>query len=504
MNQVLSPSQMKDLDARTINEFGLPALVLMENAGRGCADFLVQHFPEVLKGLVIILHGTGNNSGDGFVIARWLASSGVRVVLLKVTGDKFTPESRANSVLCEKMGINSMDWSTTSALARHLLHQCSLIIDAVYGISFHGILPTEVASVFAEVNTLKSLKIAIDIPSGVNADTGSSDRNAFVATHTLAIHCLKTGHLLHEGRQHCGQVHRIPIGIPLAYHSEYPEQRMIDETNCEYPLRRKQAHKGEYGRVYVIGGSAGYTGSVALAAQAALRAGAGFVYLCSRAELSGQYSTLPPEIMFRGIAGHSAKGLPDTDKLQDEISQADAVLIGPGLGLDAFALKLLTFVLSHVHVPLIVDADAITLLAANPRLNRYLVEPNVLLTPHYGEFSRLTGKSVEEIKADTLMFMRVYVAKTRTTLLLKGNTTVFCDSNRMLFNLSGNDGLATGGSGDVLGGIIASFCAQGLELGKAAINASYMMGKTAEMLADKRSTASIIPSDIIANLFVKS
>jgi len=504
MNRVLSSQQMKDLDKRTIEEFGLPARVLMENAGRGCADHLLRRFPDVLKGIVIILHGAGNNSGDGFVIARWLAGVGVKVLLLKITGDKFTNESRLNFELCEKMGLNCMEWSSTSALAKHLLHRCSMVIDAVFGIGFHGALPSDVAEVFAEVNSLPSLKIAIDIPSGVDSDSGRADNLAFHADHTLAIHGYKTGHLLHQGRLHSGILHKIPIGIPWLYHNDLPMQELISDSNHVCPVRNQDAHKGDYGRVYVLGGSVGFTGSAALAARAALRSGAGFVYLCSRAELSVHYTAIPPEIMFRAIPTDDKTGSPDLEKLGSELSRSSAVLIGPGMGLDAYALKILTYVLGHVYVPIVVDADALTLIASNTKLHKHLAQPNVLLTPHYGEFARLTGKSVDEIIADTLTSLRVYLAKTKAKVLLKGHTTIFCDDSRTLFSISGNDGLATGGSGDVLGGIIASFCAQSMEPGKAAINAAHLMGKTAEKLAETKSTAAIIPSDIIDHLFVKT
>lgn len=502
MSIVLSSKQMQALDQKTIVDFGLPALLLMENAGKGCADFLQARFPEAIQGHIVILHGSGNNSGDGFVIARWLHEAGHKVSLLQLHEGVFSPESLVNYQLCKNLSIPDWKWQDDPELAAHLLDGTSLIIDTVFGIGFRGELPAEVAAAFIICNRSKAIRIAIDIPSGINADTGIAAKNALCAHHTLAIHALKTGHILHAGKRNSGFVHIIPIGIPAMYHHELNCQELVTRDNCIYPHRDPQAHKGSFGRVFIIGGSPGFSGSVALASQAALRSGAGYVYLVSRNELELHYASLTPEIMFRSLPHITNIPEFDLETYTDFLKPASAILIGPGLGLDEYALSVLDLVLSCAKAPIVIDADAITLISQNPELLKHLKRDNILLTPHPGEFARISGISMDQLKKDTPATLQEFCLKTSAKVLLKGDTSIYCDSQRLLFSTSGNDGLATGGSGDVLGGIIASFLAQGMEPGSASINASYLMGSTAEKLSLQRATPSIIPSDIIANLFV--
>lgn len=503
MTYVLNSAQMKAVDKRAINEFGLPARILMENAGKGCADYLMQNHQQALQGKVIILHGCGNNSGDGFVIARWLFMAGINVALFKVLDGKFSPESEANYQLCEKLGIVHFDLSQTYEpdwLAGHL-KTATLIIDAIFGIGFRGKLEPSLLQLFAFIKSCRATCIAIDIPSGIDADTGCGD-DSFKAHTTLCIHAPKIGCLLHAGKFNSGYLHTIPIGIPASYNLAENPATLISEENHETPVRYHAAHKGMYGRVYVIGGSPGYLGSVAMSARSALRAGAGFVNLLSRMDLEPYYSMQPSEIMFIPIPEDDKDFVPAKSTFLALLSKADSILIGPGLGLDSFAMQVLELVLQNCQVPTVVDADAIRLIAQTPKLMKYLKKPNILLTPHYGEFCALAGTEIPAIIADHQACLAAFVHKYKARILLKGDTTVFYDNRQVYFSTRGNDGLATGGSGDVLGGIIASFAAQGLELGRAAINASYLMGKTAEFLAKKRATPSIIPSDIIENLFV--
>ena len=503
MTHVLSSAQMKAIDTQAITDFGLPARLLMENAGKGCADYILQHFPEAVKGKVVILHGGGNNSGDGFVIARWLFMAGISVALFKVQDGKYSPESSINFELCQKLGIFCFNMCENKALdfvAMHL-QTASMIIDAVFGIGFKGDLTPDLTRLFEIAKSCKARCVAIDIPSGLNADTGEGD-DSFKAQDTLCIHSPKIGSLLHSGRFNSGSLHIIPIGIPKSYNEAVNPALIIDDTSHETPIRYHAAHKGMYGRVIVIGGSVGFLGSVALSSKAALRAGAGFVNLLSREELSLFYCTNPAELMFIPIPEDEDSCLPEEEELLLLLTKADSIVIGPGMGLDKYARELLELVLKTCSVPIIVDADALRLIAGNPKMHKYLKKPNILLTPHYGEFCALAKVTFPQIIADHNACLKAFVEKHKTRVLLKSDTTVYCDAQNMYFSTAGNDGLATGGSGDVLSGIIASFAAQGMELGRAAINASYLMGKTAERLALKRQTPSIIPTDTIENLFI--
>ncbi len=503
MSYVLTPQQMKQVDQRAINELGIPSRLLMEIAGKGCADYLAGHFPEYLKGRVAILHGTGNNSGDGFVIARWLKHSGVSVALICVQHGTFTQEAGENYEICRKLDIPTFLVDNKEGLTwlKEQLDFCSMVIDAIFGIGFRGNLSPFQKELFQMLGKLQASMIAIDIPSGLNAETGIG-LDGFRADCTLAIHAPKTGMLIRHGKHICGQVATITLGVPDSYNEDAKAAMLIDKDSHTYPNRYHDAHKGAYGHVAVIGGSLGYTGSVIMSAKAALRAGAGLVRLHSRMNIQDYYMHLPPEIMFIPLAEDGDSELPHPEILELMLDWADSIVVGPGLGLDAYAQAVLKKVLTHGKVPTVVDADALRLIAEDNSLIKELKRKNILLTPHPGEFCALARLDMEALNSDLLGSLKTFTDKYKARVLLKGDTSIFRDAKRTMFNTSGNDGLATGGSGDVLSGIIASFAAQGLELGKAAINASYLMGRTAEYLATKRLTPSILPTDIIDNLFL--
>jgi NAD(P)H-hydrate epimerase len=504
MSHVLSSAQMKAVDNRAITELGLPARLLMENAGKGCADYLLQHYLANLSGKVLILHGDGNNSGDGFVIARYLFLAGINVALVKVHNGVMSAETQANLDICTKLGIQQFiatDSKDGNWLKGHVMSS-SVIIDAIFGIGFRGQLSSELQDLFSFIQRSPAKKFSLDIPSGVSADTGFGD-DAFKADVTFCIHTPKLGSLIHAGKFKSGQLQTIPIGIPQSFNEAENAATHIDKLCHQYPQRYYAAHKGIYGRVMIMGGSPGYLGSVNMAAKAALRSGAGFVNLLSRIEFQDYYCTNPAEIMFIAIPEDEETLLPDREILLMLLAKANSIVIGPGLGVDKFALNLLEIVLKNSRIPTIVDADALRLIAENASLTKHLKKPNILLTPHYGEFCALAKTDVPTLLNDVLGALSGYIQKTKAKVLLKSDITIYQDNQNTYINTSGNDGLATGGSGDVLSGIIGSFAAQGMELGKAAINASYLLGKTAEYVATKRGTPSIIPSDIIDNLFIK-
>ncbi|GAB1366673.1 bifunctional ADP-dependent NAD(P)H-hydrate dehydratase/NAD(P)H-hydrate epimerase [Candidatus Cloacimonadaceae bacterium] len=504
MSYVLSPEQMKRVDERAINELGIPSRVLMEIAGKGCADYIRDQFSEHLNARIAILHGAGNNSGDGFVIARWLDHYGFSVALVCVHEGSFTPEAKENYEICQKLKIptfratseESIDWLEDN------LFSCSMIIDAIFGIGFKGELSGYHKKLFSRLCEMPAKMIAVDVPSGMNAATGCSEQ-AFKADCTLAIHALKIGMLLGPAKHFCGKLATIPLGVPTSFNDDVQAALLIDKENYCRPKRFYNAHKGNYGHVAVIGGSLGFTGSVIMSSKAALRAGAGLVRLHSRMDVQQYYLHLPPEIMFIPIVEDEDSEAVNGDFLALIAEWADSIVIGPGLGLDAYAHTVLKSVLMHSKVPTVVDADAIRLIATDNKLVNELEKPNILLTPHWGEFCALAKLEREALRNDVLGCLQSFTGKTGAKILLKSDTSIFSDGERLLINTSGNDGLATGGSGDVLSGIIASFAAQGMELGLAAINASYLMGKTAEFLARKRYPPSILPSDIIENLFMK-
>ncbi len=502
MNYVLSSQQMKDLDQRTINEFAIPSRVLMETAGKGCADIITGCYTEHLQQDIAVLCGTGNNGGDGAVIARWLLQSKHKVRIIKIGNSPSSPETTANMQICQNMGIPIITVCTEEEYPsfEQAIQNTSLLIDAIFGIGFHGTPSGFMTGIFDRVNQSPAFKIAIDIPSGLDADKGVAEA-AIYADATIAIDSVKLGHRISHGRIYCGQMHTVPIGIPGKYYEEVSPAIEITDLNHTTPQRTPYKYKTLYGRATIVAGSPGYTGAALMASQAALRAGAGYVHILHRPELENIFEQRLIEVLSFPISTDKDPRYPAMGAYVKQLESASAVLIGPGLGTDIFAAELVKFTLDHIHVPIILDADALTIVARNSRLYYHLADKNVLLTPHWGEFCRLAGIESQTLKNDCMGELDKFVRKYNTRVLLKSFTTIYHDENNTYISCSGNDGLATGGSGDVLGGIICSFMAQGMPIDKAAINASYLMGKTAEQLERTRVTPSITPTDIIDNIF---
>lgn len=498
MRYVLSSQQMREMDRRTIEDFGISSPILMEVAGARCADYVKQNCGPALAAGVIILCGRGNNGGDGYVIARHLYDVTSRLLILSIGDGNMSPETAHNRRLCESLDISIQDVSEAeelSTLLAFMPQPAGILIDALFGIGFHGIMPSMTLEILGKFEEYPALKIAIDIPSGINANTGAG--YSLKTDITLAIEELKYGHLLEGGRSRSGEVITIPIGIPESYKAKVNCYHMTEYT---LPQRSKDAHKGSYGRVIIIGGSIGYLGSIRLASKAALKSGAGLIYLYTRQEIYPYYANLTDEIMAFPIPQANDSDLPDLKQVAEFIKKADAITIGCGMGLDSYALSLLQVILRTSEVPTVVDADALNLISQHPKLKEYLSKGNFLLTPHKGEFCRLAQIDMQELNQDTLKALKEYQAKVKCPILLKSHTSIYIDGHQTVFLSSGNDALATGGSGDLLSGIISSFAAQGLELSVAATSASLLMGQTAERLSVRQQSFSLTPSDIIAHL----
>lgn len=504
MNRVITKSQMRDLDNRTIKEHGIPPLILMENAGTACVEEILKSCQQHTGGTAAIACGNGNNGGDGYVIARLLQSHGVKVIIISVGDAEQSPENKANydRIIQRGLGIIHLKTLRDLDLLNPYTAKISLIIDAIYGIGFHGELDELHSAVIKSLNSINAFRVAIDIPSGLCSDTGNAS-NAFRANLTLSIEALKYGHLIQRGREFSGECHVVKIGIPPEYFESLKCGRVLFPESHQTPARSPFYHKSDYGRAFIIAGSPGYTGAALLSSKAALRSGAGYVFLMHRPELKGYYDTVIPEILCTQIASAENAKEADTDALLQQLERASSVLIGPGLGTDEYAESVLRACLQKLEIPLILDADAITLISQVPELKVHLAKPNVLITPHVGEFIRIAELDKSAFEADQIGCLQAFVSLYKAKVLLKSFTTIYMDEDQTVFSIAGNDGLATGGSGDVLSGIIVSFTAQKMPLDTAAINASYLMGSTAERIAKIRSTPGIIPSDIIENLFIK-
>lgn len=482
---VVDRETMYALDKRTMTEFSIPSRVLMELAGAQSAQRVAAKYGTDKK--FIILCGHGNNGGDGFVIARWLINRGA-VVEIIFLGDitKMSPETSANYLLCQK--LECLTYTDNNYLS--LFNQANIvIIDALLGIGFQGKLRGGVVTLIKHANNSDAPKIAIDIPSGVNANTGVSD-SAFKADYTLTMAAIKQGMLLNSAPAYCGEVEIVDISIPDFY---FPHNNRIGSLHnkLQYPHRFKHSHKGDYGKVVIIAGSPSYSGAAILSGKACVKSGAGLVKLLHPQGMETIFESNLIEVM--------TIGYDESLQIDELLKWAEVVLIGPGLGLSELAKQMVTNVLLSYDKTLVIDADALNLLATQ----KYLLKEsraNILLTPHLGELSRLCDLPLLELKQDIVNHARNFAEKYLLSLLVKSSISFYIDQSSLFFIKAGNDGLSTGGSGDVLAGIITSFIAQRMKLQDAAVNGALYLGRIAELLSETTNTFSITPSALIENI----
>jgi ADP-dependent NAD(P)H-hydrate dehydratase / NAD(P)H-hydrate epimerase len=499
--KIVAPEIMKQLDQRTIEELGIPSRILMENAGLGCAIFIkAEILPELAN--VLCVCGSGNNGGDGFVIARWLAHwhYPVQIVLVGDVG-QMTEETLLNYELCKKLEIPISECSNLDSWEKqkiYLIHS-ALVIDAIFGIGFKGKLNDFHTQVVQDINANARLIVSIDVPSGLDSFTGNCQLCVH-ANYTLSLAALKYGHLLNAGMMHCGITKVIDIGIPDEYYNSVKSANLITEETVNFPTRNRLNHKGSYGRIAVIAGSPGFAGAALMSCKACLRAGAGLVTLFYPEGMETIFAGKVMELMSQTIP-QKEDGMYEHDRLLEKLEPFDVLLVGPGIGKGKNIQELAAYLLKYWSKPMIIDADGLNALATDSSMLFHLKGKPILLTPHIGEFARLTGLTNEELERDIIGNLSKFVQTWNTQVLLKSSTTIFADGSHMDFITTGNDGLATGGSGDVLAGIATSFIGQHLPIHQAAPAASWILGKTAEYLAKFKNTPAILPTDIIDHLF---
>jgi hydroxyethylthiazole kinase-like uncharacterized protein yjeF len=478
---VYSAAQVRAMDAHAIERLGIPGYTLMGRAGEAALDCLARHWPAARR--VLVLCGAGNNAGAGYVLARLATAAGLDVTVAALTeparlrGDA----ARAHSDFAEAGG-------TTNGFSPALLQDADVVVDGLLGTG----LDREVAGAYAEciraVDEAARPVLALDLPSGLNADTGVVMGRAVTATHTITFVGLKSGLFLGAGPDHAGGLSFAGLGIDSPAPPGEPVLRRADASQVRrwLPPRRRAAHKGDHGRVLVIGGGPGMPGAVRLAAEASLRVGAGLVTVATWPAHESAIVAGRPEVICRAIEAPA--------EVRPLMSAADVVAIGPGLGQSDWARELLEAALASGK-PLVVDADALNLLAQSPWRGADWV-----LTPHPGEAARLLGTTPAAVQSDRLGALRALVDRFGGTVVLKGACSLVAGSSGGAWVCeAGNPGMATAGMGDVLTGTIAGLAAQGLELGRAAV-AGVRVHAEAGDAAAARGMRGLIASDLMEAL----
>ncbi len=493
--------EMREMDRRTIEDWGMPGAVLMENAGRSVTAVCEELLEELPAGPVVIVTGKGNNGGDGFVAARWLHWAGYEIeVCLLPRLDELSGHAAINARFARQMGVPIHEEAGGELLGERL-DRAVLIVDGVLGTGISGEVRGAARAAIEAINAAGAPVVAIDIPSGVDADTGAILGEAVRAHTTVTFALAKVGMYQYPGRGHCGQIIIAPIGMSreLTESAELRTNLTTSEDAEEMlPARSLNMHKGSAGRLLVVAGSVGLTGAAAMAALAATRAGAGLVTIACPESLNDILEVKCTEVMTRPMPETPQRSLaPEAEDAIAEFAEgADAVVLGPGLSRHEPTAELARRLAKRIELPMLIDADGLNAFDGRADELRERPAPTVL-TPHPGEFARLTGRGVPEIEAQRLQAARELAERTGCVVLLKGAGTVIAEpAGEAWINPTGNDGLASGGSGDVLSGIIGAFLAGGSSALHAAVAGAYYHGRCAEVAA-KDGLRGMVPPKLI-------
>jgi ADP-dependent NAD(P)H-hydrate dehydratase / NAD(P)H-hydrate epimerase len=503
---IVTAAQMREMDAATITTFGLPGRVLMENAGRGATQILFERFPGIVEMKVGVMAGRGNNGGDGFVIARYLGQKGTPVTVFLLTAhETLQGDAAANYQLLSSLSIPIIEIPDAETFAKHLTlmrHQ-DLWVDAILGTGLMADVKPFFKTAIDFINESRKPVLAVDIPSGLSSDTGRPCGTSIKATLTATFAFPKIGHMLYPGVDYTGRLEIIDIGIPPHIVAQVaPKQHLstAEIIRTSLPNRATDAHKGATGHLLVVAGGLGKTGAAAMTAGSALRAGAGLVTLAIPKTLISILESLIVEAMTYPLPEIEPGALGETaesDILQALIGKK-CLAIGPGIGTAETTRRLMQTLLPEVDIPMVIDADGLNCLGESPEILSRL-KAETILTPHPGEMARLAGITTREVQEDRIGCARSFAERFRTHVVLKGAHTVIAFPNGEVFiNPTGNAGMATGGMGDVLTGVIAGFIAQGLSPASAALAGVYLHGAAADTLEKTIGPIGYLAGEVMA------
>jgi NAD(P)H-hydrate epimerase len=506
--RVLNTEQMREADRRTIEDIGIPSIVLMENAGRQAVAAMEAAFDDLSSSRVGVICGRGNNGGDGFVVARTLTQRGVEaVVFLLGSVAEVRGEARTNLEILGQIGLTVVEITDAQEWELHAteLAECDLIVDAILGTGFRGRLSGLLETVVADVNGLGVPVVAIDLPTGVSADTAVVEGVAMEASMTVTLGAPKIPLVFPPADTHAGDLVIADIGIPLPVFDElegaYLELLTRERMRELVPARSPESHKGDFGRVLVVAGSLGRSGAAHLAAMGALKSGAGLVTVATPRSCLPIVAAMAPEYMTEPLDETPAGGIDfaAVDRVLE--LKADVIAIGPGLGQAPGTFAFVQALVERAGVPLVLDADALNAFAGDPDRLTGRDGVDIVITPHPGEMARLVNVSIEAIQHERLRHAREFAAAHRLYVVLKGNRTVIAGPDgRSFVNLTGNPGMASGGTGDVLTGMVAAWFAQLLDAEAASKLAVYLHGTAGDLAEADEGEVALTAGDLVTRL----
>ena len=500
MQIVLNAAEMAKIDRTAIDKTQIPGVVLMENAGRGGVEEIDFFLEDVTGKQIVIFCGKGNNGGDGYVIARHLYNRGADVaVFLAGKKEAITGDALINLIILENMGIEVTEISSLEEISP--FHHIDLVVDALLGTGVTGAVTGFFGELINYMNSLGAPIASVDLPSGMETDTGAVHGACVHADLTVTMAHLKTGLLFSPARDYAGEISIVDISVPLEVSEAlHGKKYLVEEQDIliRMPHRKLDAHKTSCGRVVIFAGSMGMTGAATLASLASLQVGAGLTKLGIPASLNPILEQKLTEVMTVPLAETDSQSI--SIKAKDQVAEllewADVLAVGPGLSTHPETIEFVKWLLKTVNKPMVLDADGLNALANFPDLIKDY-PGDLVITPHPGELSRLINMPVADIQSDRLNVIRKFAQEWGKVIILKGGPTVTATPDGHLFiNSTGNPGMATGGSGDVLTGIIAGLLAQKLNAVDAAIVGVYLHGLAGDLAAEELSEMGMIAGDI--------
>ena len=504
---ILTAAEMREADRRTIHEVGVPGRVLMESAGRGVAGAMEAHIDGLGSKSIVIVCGKGNNGGDGLVLLRTLVALDydARAIVLARFED-LAPDALDNlqSALKLDLPVDAVTTENEWTLALEDMFSDDVVVDAILGTGLTSAARGLPLRVIEDINGLDAIRVSIDVPSGLSADSGALPGASVNAELTVALAAPKVCHFVPPACERAGTVEVVEIGIPPQLLESDDSKLMTIEPEYlvdSWPKRDASAHKGNFGHLLIVAGSVGKTGAAVMAAEAALRAGVGLVTVASAASAIPMMAPQLLEAMWEPLpeTPRGAIAFDAAERLHELLSERSALAIGPGLGLDDETVRVVHELVAECPHPMVVDADALNALQDHKGVIR--AGKPIALTPHPGEAARLLGCTTADVQRDRLRAVRGLASDVKAHVLLKGYRSLIAEpGGRTVVNLTGNPGLATAGSGDVLTGIIGALIAQGASVENALIVGAYVHGLAGDLAAAELGETSLVATDVIEKL----
>ncbi|KAF0220219.1 MAG: hypothetical protein FD174_1458 [Geobacteraceae bacterium] len=500
--KVVTAEIMQQIDRRAIEEFGVPGLTLMENAGRGCAEAVIAEFGDLPVRQAVVVAGKGNNGGDGYVIARHLLEKGWRAkVFVLARKDEISGDARAN---LDRLRRSTITFCPEPGGLRSFasdLREATVIVDAMFGTGLKSEVRGAYRKAIELVNAAGRPVVAVDIPSGIHGSSGRMMGSAVRADVTVTFAVAKLGHVLYPGAEYAGRLRVSDIGIPAEVTAMAAGYDFLDADDGRQLVKRRErtSHKGSFGHSLIVAGSTGKTGAAAMAANSAVRAGSGLVTLAVPAGLNHilevkttEAMTLPLPDDGMGYLGPVAHG-----DLVKALAGKDAVALGPGISWRPETAQLVRRLAAEITLPLVIDADGLNAVSEDPSVLLRKKTDTVILTPHPGEMARLAGIETAAVEADRIGVACEFAAKYRVFLVLKGARTIIAaPDGGVAINGSGNPGMASGGMGDVLTGVLVALLAQGYDPFQACKLGVFIHGYAADLVAADKGEIGMSAVDV--------